>query len=77
MSYGNLGQSRSGHLRGVSKNPKTGGGSSKTPAQGMRGFGGAPSRNTVSRGIRSNAEGQTVRGYPITKSNRRSGGKGR
>lgn len=75
MSYGNLGQPRSGHLRSTSKNPKSERGSTP-PKQTQRGFGGAPSRNTTNRG-RPNGEGQHVRGYPMKKSSRRSGGKGR
>lgn len=61
MSYGHLGQQKTGHLRSVSKNPKTEQGG-PIPQQTMRGYGGAASRNTTDRG-KPNGEGQKARGF--------------
>lgn len=59
------GQGRSGHLRSVSPNTRRSSGS--TPAQSLRGFGGAPSRNSVVRGNAS-PQVQKQRGFRQTNS---------
>lgn len=60
-SYGHLGQQRSGSPKVVSANPKTTKGSNP-PRQTMRGYGGAASRQTISRG-RDTAPQQKIRGF--------------
>jgi hypothetical protein len=62
VSYGSLGQQKSGHLHAVSKNTKTRS-SGASPQQSQRGYGGAASKRKAVPGGPS-GEGQTKRGYP-------------
>lgn len=87
MTYGDLGQPKPGHLRSVSKNPKSERGG-QPPKQDLRGYGGAASRNTTDRG-RPTPQVQRTRGHRQTPASnastkntsagriRRIGGKGR